>query len=672
MPTKIASEVQNIKRNYDKNISLLTGLPFSQKETVRMIEFYTNSRYLKSQKDELGREKPFYNIVNAMCDVENAAKDIDTKDIQATSDDGEHYTESFLLSKDIYEWMKKVNFAKTLNDLRDTHTRYGSLLVKKWIDKDAEGKPLLRIGMPEWKNTLTDQRNIAKRPIVEMHYMTPLELQGMKGTWFDDAIDKIIKKYTEDKALAGKDIPVYEVRGEFPVSFYKEVDKKYAENDPVSNEDKTTFTYQLYHFAGEVNDLKPQTTEDLLADNLTPLYCENDTERVYKYLSRKTRAGRAFGVGVVEEGEEAQVWTNDTVLKQYRAMEYTTKVIGQSASKKLKGRNMLTEVDDGQVLEHEDGKPITSLQLLPAGGLGQYEGLVAQWFSQFERATSAYSMQRGEVTTKNFRLQSMALQQSSAVFNDLQEELGIFITEMFTDWIMPFLAKQLNTEHILSHQFSIDELREIDKNFSTFYANAEAKKLILSGRVVSADQYQMLMQAASQVIGKTKSHRFLQVPKNYYKSFKYKITVNITGEQRNKATALESLTTILSLYAKNPQIAQDPVLMQLFMKIVELSGAGISPVTLAAAIQQQAAAQQAAQANAKGGGGGGNVSESMNFKDLPPEGKVQMAKQAGIDIGGGMPADPNAGDQGGNSGGGAPAGGGPAPKKLSLMAKGGR
>ncbi len=49
-----------------------------------------------------------------MCDVENAAKDIDTKDISVTSDDGEHYTESFLMSKDIYEWMKEVNFAKTL------------------------------------------------------------------------------------------------------------------------------------------------------------------------------------------------------------------------------------------------------------------------------------------------------------------------------------------------------------------------------------------------------------------------------------------------------------------------------------------------------------------------------------------------------------------------------
>lgn len=674
MALKIVTEIENIKRNYDKTITIMGGNPegggliFSQKKVVRMIEFYTNSRYLMSQKDELGREKPFYNIVNAMCDVENAAKDIDTKDIQATSDDGEHYTEAFLLSKDIYEWMKATNFAKTLNDMRDMHTRYGSLLVKKWIEYDEDGKPILKIGMPEWKNTITDQRNIPKRPIIEIHYMTPMEILMKKGVWMDDKIDALIEKYATDKALAGKDIPIYEVRGEFPVSFYKEVMAN--SDDPITKEDKSDFTYQLYYFAGTVSE-KPQTTDDLLSSDLTPLYCENKTERVYKYLARKSRAGRGFGVGVVEEGEEAQVWTNDTVLKQYRAMEYTTKVVGQSASKKLKGRNMLTEVDDGQILEHEDNKPITALSLLPAGGLNQYAGLIDQWFSQFERATSAYAMQRGEVTTKNFRLQSMALQQSGAVFNDLQEDMGIFITEIFTDWIMPFLGKQLNTAHILSHQFSIEELNEIDKNFSTYYANSQAKKLILMGKIVSADQYQQMLQAATQVIGKTKTHRFLQVPKDYYKKFKAKITVNITGEQRNKAVALEALTNIMALYTKNPQIAQDPVLTQIFMKIVELSGAGISPVTLVAAMQQQA--QQQADAAAKAGAAGGasgKVAESINFKDLPDAGKVQMAKQAGIDISGaGAGADASASQ--GQDGQGADSGT-PAPKPLSLTARGGQ
>ena len=585
---KICKELEVIKKNYDTTIDLVDGLPFSQKDTIKQIEFYSNSKYLNGQKDEQGRDKPFFNILNAICDVENAAKDIDTKDIQATSDDGQHYTEAFLMSKEIYEWMKEADFAKTLNEMRDTHTRYGSLLVKKCIYNDGEGKEL-EIEVPEWKNVITDQNDIEHGAIVEVHYMTPMEMQK-KESWKNvpEAIKKVVKEGS------GKRIPVYEVRGEFPLSYIKELEGKKP-----SEKDETTFTYQLHILAGEYSDENNRSKKVDFSQKLIPLYWENDTDRVYKYLARKKKAGRSFGVGVFEEGAEAQIWTNDVVLKQWRAMEFTSKVVGQTASKKLKGRNILTEVDDGQILEHEEDKPITTLNLLPSGGLGQYGNLIAQWYSQLEKTTSAYAAQRGENPTSGtpFRLQATVLQQSNSVFEDLQEEMGIFITEIFEDWIMPFLSKRLNAEHILAHNFTMEELKDIDKNFSTYHANDIAKDLILSGKIVTAEDYLAIQETAKQIVGQTKTQRFLQIPKDYYKKFKSKITVNVTGEQRNKAAVLESLINIMTVYAKNPAIAQDPVLMQIFMKIVELSGAGISPVTLMGAIDEQAekAKQLAAQ-----------------------------------------------------------------------------
>src|SRR3990167_6185777 len=360
----ICKEFGTIEVNYNTAISIVEGLLFRQKDLIRTIEYYSNSKYLNGQEDELGREKPFYNIINAMCDVENAAKDIDTKDISATSDDGNHYTESFLLTKDIYEWMKDTNFAKTLNDMRDIHTRYGSLLVKKCVETDEEGNKNLRIEMPEWKNLITDQVNIAKGPIIECHYMTLSEILE-KTEWKN--LDEIIEKNV-DRGYSSR-IPVYEVRGYFPKSFIKELN----EEKEISSKDKKTFSYQLYYLVAPYSkntEIVDKTPNSILGKKLTPVYWEDDTEKVYKFLARKKKAGRGFGVGVSEEGEEAQVWTNDVVLKQFRAMEYTTKVVGQTASKRLKGRNMLQEVDDGQILEHEDGKPVTSLALLPAGGLG--------------------------------------------------------------------------------------------------------------------------------------------------------------------------------------------------------------------------------------------------------------------------------------------------------------
>lgn len=571
----ITANLENIKSNYEKTIDLVDGLSFSQKEQIRTIEFYNNSKYLGGQKDELGREKPFFQILNAICDVENTAKDLDTKDINITSDDGNHYLESWLLSKDIQVWMKEVNFAKTLNDMRDMHTRYGSLLVKKVEKKDENGEKQLYLELPEWKNTITDQVNITQGAIIETHWMTPVEISKMTE-WDQEAIRKILEKCKG----TSKRIPIYEVRGEFSKATFKDCDgEKYTPKD------ERTFSYQLYYIAG--NPVESGEASNIEA--FLPLYWEDDTERVYKYLARKPKAGRAFGVGVMEEGEEAQVWTNDAVLKQHRAMEYTTKVVGQSASKKLKGRNLLTETDDGTILEHEDGKPITPLNLLPSGGLTQYQNLITQWYGQLEKTTSAYSAQRGDTPPSGtpFRLQATVLQQSSSVFKTLQQEFGIFLTEIFEDWVMPYLATKLTREHILAYEFSPEELKDIDKNFSTRKANEKAVEAILSGKIVTPEDYDAWLNVADEFIKGTKGQRFIRIPKNFYKNLEAKVTINITGEQRNKAATLESLNNILITYASNPNLSQDPVASQLLARIIELSGAGISPVAITSAINEK-------------------------------------------------------------------------------------
>lgn len=594
----ITQELENIKGNYDKTIDLVDGLTFKQKDQIRTIEFYNNSKYLNGQKDELKREKPFYNILNAICDVENTAKDLDTKDIQITSDDANHYLESWLLSKDIYVWMKEENFAKTLNDMRDIHTRYGSLLVKK-VKKDGK----LTLELPEWKNLITDQVDIIKGAIIETHYMTANEISKM-SEWKN--IDKVMEKLKGKGS--SKRVPVYEIRGEFSQATFKD-----ANNEKYTTDDEKEFSYQLYYVAG--NPVESGKQEDF--DTFVTLYCEDDTERVYKYLARKPKAGRSFGVGVMEEGEEAQVWTNDAVLKQARAMEYTTKVIGQTASKKLKGRNLLTETDDGTILETEENKPITALNLLPSGGLQQYNALITQWYDQLQKTTSAYAAQRGDTPPSGtpFRLQATVLQQSSSVFKTLQQELGIFITEIIEDWVMPYLATKLNREHILAYDFSPEELKEIDNKFTARNANQRAIDAILSGKLVSQEEYDGWIENYDTFIKQTKSQRFIQIPKDFYKNLKVKVTVNITGEQRNKAATLESLNNILITYASNPNLSTDPVASQLLTKIIELSGAGISPINITSAMAEKSKKDaETLEQNASMQNGGNAIPSPLSLK----------------------------------------------------------
>ena len=71
---------------YSRTIEVVPGYEFSQHETLRTIELYSNSKVLTSNKNSLGREKPFFNICKFRVNVAVQATDLDTKDVQIQSE----------------------------------------------------------------------------------------------------------------------------------------------------------------------------------------------------------------------------------------------------------------------------------------------------------------------------------------------------------------------------------------------------------------------------------------------------------------------------------------------------------------------------------------------------------------------------------------------------------
>jgi hypothetical protein len=241
--------------------------------------------------------------------------------------------------------------------------------------------------------------------------------------------------------------------------------------------------------------------------------------------------------------------------------------------------------------------------LVPSGGFGQFDNLIQQWNTQFERATATYEAARGETPPSGtpFRTQALAVQQVNTQFSYRREEMAISLTELLEDWVLPYLAKQINKAHILAQDFSAQELSAIDEAFAKHQAHKAVIEKVLAGEVVSEEDYQSILEETKQSLSGTKTTRFIEVPDNYFKDLEANVSITITGEQRDKAATLESLSNILNLVASNPAVLQDPVMSQIFGQIVELSGAGISPVSLGLGTKQQmnqseaAAQMQAAQ-----------------------------------------------------------------------------
>lgn len=575
---KIYDELDQIKSNYEGGSSQrIQGLYRSPYKVIKMCEYYAASRYLgpapvllangvyEYNKDGMGRDKPFYNIVNFRVTLAKVATDLDIKDVQIVADNPKHRIQSMLLNREAYEWMK-TDFGQTLNKMGSTRPKYGGYLVKK---TETDGN--LKIEVVDWTKVYTDIADIMGGPIVECHNMSPVALKKKDGAW--ENVDVVLKAHQgiKDKDKTNK-IEVLEVLGEFPKAVFNET------NDSGDTEaEEFEFSLQKYFIA-------------IVGSKKYVLYSEElkgEISDYYEYLSWEDQS-LDLGRGVIEDSEEAQVWTNDAVINEKNAMDLAGRV-GIKTNSKTLGGNIL-EHDHGKIYELKVNEDINSFNLAPSA-LGQYQNQIEKWKTQANDATSSYDSQTGEQPPAGTPYSQTALlnQVSSKPFDYKREEWGLHLTKIFNNWVIPYLIKKLRKPHkLVSSDFSDEELNMIDESI----ANYESNKIIMDavmgdGDIPTPEDQQAML---GDIRGQLKKHgkkRYIDLPEKYFDEIETKVTVITTGEQKNKTVILQSLSEILKTVqgSYNPNtgtfgILEDPTLSKIFEEIVELSGTGISPASL--------------------------------------------------------------------------------------------
>lgn len=556
MEKTIFKEVNEIIGTYNnKSIQIVDGLYYNQYQTLKKIEYYWNSQYINGQIDEIGRIKPFYNISKFRVNVATRATDLDVKDVRITSDNKNDRVRSMLLNHELKNWFKEADFSKLLNDFGKNRAKYGGALIKKYYE-DKE----LKIELVEWKNVITDQTDIENGVIIEQHYMSPSELSKKIGIW--DNVEQAMKLATKSRGFKGNQdqatesrIPVFEVHGEFPQTY----------NPDIEGGNPNKYERMTFVIAGN------QTQKQYI------LWYEQEDENPYRYLAWDSVSGRGLGIGIVEDGFEAQMWSNDAIIAEKNVMDLAGKVFVKTNSKQL-GNNIISDMENGQVIELEDGADANLLSLVPSS-LPQFQNTVDRWNTQYERATNTFDSVTGETLPSNTPLGSVAIQsaQASSFFDYRREEAGIFWTDVLMDWVIPYLIKKINKDHILSSDFSIEELKIIDRAFAVNEANTRVKEAILSGKILTDEDYQQAIEGLTQFIAQDGKRRYIDIPKDYFKDYEDNITIDITGETRNKQATLQTLSSILNQVSSNPAILQDQTLMQIFNEILELSGVDLIP-----------------------------------------------------------------------------------------------
>lgn len=148
---------------------------FSLSENLDKIDAYINSKHITGEKDSMGRDKPFFNIVTAAINIWFRATDIDRKNIKVKATKSTDVFADFLATIHLQDWMRRDNFGAFLNEWGRTLARYGSAVVK-FIE--TEGK--LHSMVVPWNRLIVDPIDFGNDVVIEVLELTPAQLKKEK------------------------------------------------------------------------------------------------------------------------------------------------------------------------------------------------------------------------------------------------------------------------------------------------------------------------------------------------------------------------------------------------------------------------------------------------------------------------------------------------------------
>lgn len=644
MNTNIFAQIRNEQRDFMFNwISIVPGYPFNQYYTIKRAHLYLNSKYLGGgtgdstpttiSQGSLGAttdqtDRLFFNITIAPCEVAMRMLNIDTKNIRLWPLEPKSYFSTYLLEKELKQWLKGNKFAKVLNQLAEEAPRYGSVVLEKTAD-GVSVTDLRRLILDPTVESIKDSRFVTT-----VTYMTPSQLRD--SGWDTDAVETAIEHFQsfntsepyEDQFVnvnVMRSTPYIKVAkryGEVPACW---INKKLDPETPAGKKlVKALFIVAGADWVAKNEEGKP--VQDMGVVLFSSIWRKAWPFKDFHYM--KTR-GRWLGIGIPEMLFDTQERINELKNQKRQSMEISALHLFQTPDKSIV-RNLLTDLQNGDVLlmgkDGEGMQPVANEER----NLSAFKEEEESYNNQVDKLSFAYEALRGDSGDASTPLGTtqIAVAQGTSVYAFKKENLALFIQEFFNDLVLPELLKDLTPEHIMRFVGSAQELQKLDAAAAEVYANDYVKKEILGGKMVLPEDMDAAKQKAMMEYQKLGENRFLKIKQNFYNDAEFEFDFLVTPEQADPAKMATNIQAVIGEVASNPNILSDPRLKLLFYKLCEQLGISQGELELAdqqATQQQQAMVPPGTPPNAAGG--------------MPPGFMNQVMRGAGA--GGSIPSIPN-------------------------------
>lgn len=521
-PIELADIKKEISDFEDETIDIIDDLSFSQKDLIKKIIYYYNSKFLTGPTDDQGDRKYFYNINRNVCDVCEKAIDFDTKNINILTAKGGTELRTWFLERDLKFWMKDQNFGRVLNRIFHELPIFGSVVLKI-----VKGKiyfvDLRNFMVQQDADTLNDASYI-----IESHTYNPLQFKktAKENGW----------KNWEEALGDNKKITVFE---------------RYGEDD----------------------DLNYRRT--IVADDGTGTILADDIIEKHPYweFHLDKLPGRWLGVGRVELVLDPQVRVNEITNQQVKSSYWTSLRLWQTKDVGIK-RNLLNDAVNGEILQVED--PLQQVDMSDRN-LTYYEYELNRWFNNKNELTFSHEPIRGE-TVKGVTLGAtqLASGMAGAYFEQVQENIALDVKELLYQVVIPQFLKENGVKHNL--RLVGEDLDKYNQLLTKAKANNEILAYILKNwRIPSKEQANLIKGMVAEKVNNGKEE-LIDIPENYYKDLKYLIDIVITGEQLDMRADAANRLLILQTMSTVPDLLTNPNKRKLIAPVLE--SVGINPADL--------------------------------------------------------------------------------------------
>lgn len=604
-------------------IVIVEGLEFDHYKLLTTIHYYLNSRFETGDLDENGDERYFHNIITPRNVHSTKNIDLDSKDMLITADSEQGWWFSFVLRNELQMWMRKphVQFGKLLNDLVTNLPNFGKVIWKKCgvgtevylkeVDLrdaifDPGAKSIRESGIFVERSIIEPWAAMDK--VEEGYWDREATVAAIRGAQAkkDDFLKQGSPESTSEQQYSLADtlpsIDAWEVYGWFP----KEVLEQMGDVD-MSSESLSEDMKEYKVKAKKSEEADDTSDVEYVYACAVILGIEDTGGQIVHYMEMEPEdfpyfdfdffrrvPGRCLPIGNTEALMSLQVRMNELVNRFFAALRIGSLHIYQTRSGSAY-KNLTQDAQDGDIIETKSEIAPIATELR---AFQQYQVEINNIEAQADRICNTSEVVTGESMPTNtpFRLGAQLGMSANKVFDQVREDIGIALTNIFENWILPEIMDDMTKDHILEVTGSIDELKMFDQENRKYLLMQSMKDFVMGQERLPTEDEMMVaeQQLSDELAGKT---RKTAIKKGYFtleKMRSLRIYFDVTDERKNFAAEKETMSNLLQMVASNPAVLQIPEARALIGRLMEASG--VSPLVLASFVSKPMSAAPAMDA----------------------------------------------------------------------------